>query len=147
MSKLIVENINLIEEQGDKAAYSPAEDQITLPLMEQFISAEEFYATAFHEMVHSTCQENRCNRLINTNPFSKEYAKEELIAEIGAAFLLNFAGIEHDETEKNNVSYIQAWLRHLQDDNRFIISASGKAEKAVEYIQHGNQKEEEVIAA
>ena len=74
----------------------------------------------------------------------EEYSKEELIAEICSAFLMNHIGIESSKTFKNSTAYIQSWLQVLRNDNRFIVSASSKAEKAMKYIL-GNI-EESVVA-
>ena len=65
---------------------------------------------------------------------SEEYSKEELVAEIGSANLLNIIGIETRKTFRNNAAYIQNWLSVLKNDVKFIVSAAGKAEKAVNYI-------------
>lgn len=124
---------------SDKAYYSPSQDLIHLPLIGQFINSNEYYSTAFHESIHSTMKENRCNRAEERKGKlvafgSEEYSKEELIAEIGSATLLNMIGIETDHSFKNSSAYIQSWLSVLKNDNRFIISASTKAEKAVKYI-------------
>ena len=72
---------------------------------------------------------------------SESYSKEELVAEIGSATLLNIIGIETPGTFKNNTAYIQNWLQVLKNDNRFVISASSKAEKAVRYILNDNTTE------
>lgn len=129
------EGITLEQEASDKAYYSPMRDLIHLPLIEQFPDAEEFYSVAFHEATHSTMKESRCNRPQSMAAFgSQTYSKEELVAEIGSATLLNIIGIETAGTFKNNAAYIQNWLQVLRNDSRFVVSASAKAEKAVRYI-------------
>lgn len=129
------EGITLEQEASDKAYYSPMRDLIHLPLIEQFPDAEEFYSVAFHEATHSTMKETRCNRPQSMAAFgSQTYSKEELVAEIGSATLLNIIGIETAGTFKNNAAYIQNWLQVLRNDSRFVVSASAKAEKAVKYI-------------
>jgi antirestriction protein ArdC len=121
--------------ESDNAYYQPTTDSITLPLMEQFNHVAEYYSTTFHEMIHSTGHESRLNRLERTAFFGNEsYSKEELIAEIGAATLVHHAGLETSESFRNSAAYIQSWLRVLKNDKRFIVSASGKAEKAVNLI-------------
>ena len=65
---------------------------------------------------------------------TEAYSKEELVAEIGAAALVNHVGLESDESFQNNAAYVQSWLKVLENDKRFIISAAGKAEKAVNLI-------------
>ena len=129
------EGIKFEQTASDEAYYSPAKDLIHLPLLEQFKDAAEYYSTAFHEATHSTLKENRCNRPQIMAFFgSDNYSKEELVAEIGSATLMNICGIETDRTVTNNVAYIQNWLKVLENDNKFIVSASSKAEKAVKYI-------------
>ena len=86
-------------------------------------------------MVHSTGHENRLDRLNKMAAFgSQEYSKEELIAEIGAAALINIAGIEKEKVFKNSTSYIQGWLSALKNDKKLIVAATGKAQKAIDYI-------------
>lgn len=133
------EQIQVEHTKGNKAFYSPMLDMIQLPLFEQFKSANEYYSTAFHESVHSTMKENRCNRAEdrkgkNVSFGSSEYSKEELVAELGSASILNMIGIETDKSFRNSTAYIQNWLQVLRNDVKFIVSASSKAEKAVNYI-------------
>ena len=133
------ERIQLEQAASNEAYYSPAADLIHLPLLEQFEKPEEFYSTAFHEATHSTMKESRCNRQEERKGKlvafgSEEYSKEELVAEIGAAGILNSLGIETTHSFRNSAAYIQNWLQVLRNDNRFIVSASSKAEKAINYI-------------
>ena len=131
------EHIGLNIAENNRAFYRPSDDSITLPNISQFERAEEFYATAFHEATHSTLKENRCNREAENKTAyfgNEDYSKEELVAEIGSSAILNFLGIETESTLKNNSAYIQSWIKVLKNDKKFIISASGKAEKAVKYI-------------
>ena len=138
----------LIEELiTNRAFYSPSRDYIQVPCKEQYDNVNEFYSTLFHEMVHSTGHKDRLGRLDANAKLasfgSEDYSKEELIAEIGSAFLMNHVGIETSKTFKNSAAYIQSWLKVLKDDNRFIVSASSKAEKAMKYIL---DIKEEIIA-
>lgn len=138
----------LIEELiTNRAFYSPSRDYIQVPCKEQYDNVNEFYSTLFHEMVHSTGHKDRLGRLDANAKLasfgSEDYSKEELIAEIGSAFLMNHVGIETSKTFKNSAAYIQSWLKVLKDDNRFIVSASSKAEKAMKYILNG--KEENLV--
>ena len=133
------ENITVEHVVSDKAYYSPSLDMIHLPLFEQFINANEYYSTAFHESVHSTMKESRCDRAEDRKGKlvafgSNEYSKEELVAEIGSASLMNIIGIETNKSFRNSSAYIQNWLSVLKNDVKFIVSASSKAEKAVDYI-------------
>jgi len=127
--------VKLTHESGDRAYYQPVFDRVVLPCMEQFKETAEYYSTAFHELTHSTGHESRLNRLDRTAFFGTEaYSKEELIAEIGAAALVNYSGLETPSSFRNNAAYIQNWLGVLKGDKRFIVSAAGKAEKAVKLI-------------
>ena len=133
------ESITVEHKAGDKAYYSPTLDLIHLPLFEQFTVANEYYSTAFHESVHSTMKESRCNRAEDRKGKlvafgSNEYSKEELVAEIGSANIMNILGIETNKSFRNSSAYIQGWLSKLRNDVKFIVSASSKAEKAVTFI-------------
>lgn len=133
------ENITIEHVKGDKAFYSPMFDKIQLPLFEQFKQSEEYYSVAFHESVHSTMKTSRCNRQEDRKGKvvsfgSEEYSKEELVGEVGSAQLMNLVGIETTKSFRNSTAYIQSWLKVLRNDNKFIVSASSKAEKAVNYI-------------
>lgn len=138
------ENIILVHKTGNKAFYSPEKDLIHLPLMEQFKNINEYYSTAFHEATHSTMKECRCNRAEERKGKlvafgSEEYSKEELVAEIGSANIMNILGIETKKSFRNSAAYIQNWLSVLKNDVCFIVSASSKAEKAVKYILNGSE--------
>jgi len=129
------EGVKLSHEEGDRAFYRPATDEVVLPMRKQFISMAEYYSTVFHELTHSTGHEKRLHRIATTAHFgSEEYSKEELVAEIGAAALVNHVGLETTHSLRNSASYIQNWLSILRNDKRFIVSAAGKAEKAVALI-------------
>ena len=123
--------------KGNQACYYPALDKIDMPQKENFIGNGEYYSTLFHEFVHSTGHSKRLNRpeLAELNSFgSMDYSKEELVAELGAAFLCSRAGI--DNTLENSAAYIQGWLKKLRsnDNQKWIVEAGGKAQKAVNYI-------------
>ena len=129
------ESVTLEHQQGDRAFYRPSTDTIVLPMREQFAETAEYYSTAFHEMTHSTGHAKRLDRLEKTAFFGSDaYSKEELIAEIGAAALVNRCGLETAKSFRNSAAYIQSWLQALKNDKRFIVSAAGKAEKAVALI-------------
>lgn len=131
------EHIQIKEIVSNDAFYSPASDYIQVPCREQYKEANEFYSTLFHEMIHSTGHKCRLNRLTtgaNARFGSQVYSKEELCAELGSAIILNQLGIETPQTFKNSAAYIQNWLQVLKNDNKFIVSAASKAEKAVNYI-------------
>lgn len=135
------EHLKIYEKITDKAFYTPTFDYIEIPCKEQYKNVEEFYSTLFHEMIHSTGYYKRLNRLesgASAGFGSETYSKEELTAEIGSAMILNRLGIETEKTFNNSTAYIQNWLQVLKNDNKFIISASSKSEKAVKYIFNEN---------
>ena len=123
------------EEVSAKAYYRPADDIVVLPKLSQFTSSQHYYATAFHELVHSTGHKDRLNRLTATAHFgNKEYSREELIAEIGSSILCNVTNIDTTDIMDNSAAYIQSWLKALKGDVNMVLVAAAKAEKAVEYI-------------
>ncbi len=127
------------ENQGisNSAWYSPVADKVHVPGMKQFFRPEEYYSTVFHELIHSTGNAKRLNRLRmgQNNHFGSEaYSKEELVAEIGAAVLQNYTGIETKESFTNSAAYIQSWLQVLQKDQKLIVITAAQAEKAVKWI-------------
>ena len=129
------EGVKLSHEEGDRAFYRPSTDEIVLPIRKQFMSTAEYYSTVFHELTHSTGHPSRLNRLTRPSFFGTEdYSKEELVAEIGAATLVNHVGLETGSSFRNSAAYIQNWLGVLKNDKRFIVSAAGRAEKAVNLI-------------
>ena len=129
------EGVKLSHQEGDRAFYRPSTDEVVLPIRKQFISTAEYYSTVFHELIHSTGHVKRLNRLSKPSFFGTEdYSKEELVAEIGAATLVDHVGLETSTSLRHNAAYIQNWLKVLKDDKRFIVSAAGRAEKAVNLI-------------
>ncbi|MBL7814742.1 MAG: DUF1738 domain-containing protein [Saprospiraceae bacterium] len=128
------------------AAYSPSLDSITMPSIARFDSAEDYYATLFHESIHSTGHPKRLNRegVANFDKFGSErYSLEELVAELGASFLCGVAGIDRDPIIENAAAYIQGWLKKLKDDKQFIFKAAAEAQKAVDYITRSSFDEAE----
>ncbi len=129
------EGVRIDRTEGDAAYYQSSADRIVLPLLSQFRETAEYYSTAFHEVVHSTGHSSRLARIDSTAHFGGEvYSREELIAEIGAAALVHHCGLETADSFTNSTAYIQNWLTALKNDKRLIVSAAGKAEKAVNFI-------------
>lgn len=124
---------NILHREGDRAFYSPTNDQITMPTKEQFDTPDRYYATALHELSHWTGHPSRLNRDTLSHPFgSEEYAKEELRAEIGSMMLGMNLGIGHDPGQ--HAAYVKSWIKVLEDNPREIYSASKDAEKIMSYI-------------
>jgi antirestriction protein ArdC len=125
-----------LEHAGQQAFYSPLADAIRIPEPTRFRSTEEYYATLFHELAHSTGHSTRLNRGLDTapKPFgSADYGKEELVAEMAAAYLCGHAGIRPAVIE-NQAAYISGWLAQLHHDKKLIITAAGAAQKAADWI-------------
>ena len=124
-------------EQSDKAWYSPSNDVVGMPARGLFHSSEEYYATEFHELAHSTGHATRLHRENFDNPVSfgsESYSKEELIAEMTAAMLCGIAGIEQRILE-NSAAYLKTWIARLKSDSRLLVSAASQAQKAADFIQ------------
>jgi antirestriction protein ArdC len=117
---------------GTEAFYVPATDRITVPAPSSFPSPGEFYATLFHEMGHSTGHTSRLNRLTAAQFGSHEYGREELVAEMTAAFLCAEAGI--DATFNNSAAYLSSWISTIREDNRAVVTAAGAAQRAADHI-------------
>jgi antirestriction protein ArdC len=119
-----------------KAYYRPSSDLVNMPQVETFMNSEEYYSTLFHELTHSTGHEKRLNRqgITEIAPFGTPlYSKEELVAEMGAAFLCGYTGIEY-ATIDNSAAYIQGWLGKLKNEKKLVILAAAQAQKAANYI-------------
>lgn len=123
---------------GSKACYTQSTDRIQMPPFESFETPMRYYAVLAHEICHWTKPPHRLNRDFGKKHYGDEgYAKEELVAELGACFLAADLGFE-PMPEEHHAAYIQSWLHVLKDDKRFIFQAASQAQKAVEYI-HGLQ--------
>lgn len=126
-----------VEKDKGRAYYDPTEDYINMPPIEQFESAEAYYATLFHEAIHSTGHAKRLAReeVVTPNKFgSIPYSHEELVAELGASFLCAITQIDREPIVENAAAYIQGWLKKLKDDKQFVFKAAAEAQKAVDYI-------------
>lgn len=125
-----------------QAAYSQAEDAVLMPDRSSFESADAFYSTLFHELVHSTGHSKRLDRksLTESGGFGSDpYSREELVAEMGAAFLCGATGIGQSYIQ-NSAAYVKHWLEHLRNDNKLLIQASAQGQKAVDFILRSDEK-------
>jgi len=120
------------------AHYSPSDDVVGMPSRERFDTKEAYYSTLFHELIHSTGHERRLNRpLTFISGYGRDpYCKEELIAEMGAAFLCAHAEIV-EETMRNSAAYIDGWLKQLRKDKTLVVQAAAQAQKAADFILGG----------
>jgi antirestriction protein ArdC len=124
---------------GNRAFYSPASDCVQMPPFESFRDAESYYATLAHEGTHWTRHPSRLDRDFGRKRFGDEgYAVEELVAELGSAFLC--ADLElTPEVREDHASYIASWIKVLKNDKRAIFSAASHAQRAADFL-HGLQK-------
>ena len=116
----------------DKAYYRPSDHTITVPSKSQFTSVEEYYSTVFHELTHSTSK--ALKRELGGKFGTEKYSFEELIAELGALFLMQTVGFDTSKTEINSTAYLKGWLKVLKSDVSFIVKASNKAQQALDYF-------------
>lgn len=120
---------------GDRAFYSPSGDYIQLPPKASFGKANEFYGVLAHETAHWSGHDSRLNRLSKLARFGDEaYAVEELVAELGAAFLLTELGVPQSDDLSNVTAYLGHWLKVLQRDHSAIFTAASAANAAVDHI-------------
>jgi antirestriction protein ArdC len=135
-----------IQHGGAKAFYSPARDRVQMPPFECFRDVPSYYATLIHELTHWTRHKTRLDREFGRKRFGDEgYAMEELVAELGAAFLCADLGLT-PEPRDDHAAYIASWLKVLKDDKRAIFTAAGHAQRAADFL-HGLQPESPCTAA
>ena len=135
VEQFIINTKAIIQHGGNKAFYSPSHDFIQMPPSQSFRDIESYYAILAHELTHWTSHSSRLDREFGQKRFGDHgYAMEELVAEIGAAFLCAFLGIT-PETREDHAAYIQSWLTVLKKDNRAIFTAASQAQRAVDYLR------------
>jgi antirestriction protein ArdC len=140
LDAMIEDTSAIIRHGGAKAYFAPSDDSIQMPLMEAFTGTdtstpeEAYYSTLCHEMVHWTGHSSRLDRLKNGKHGGRDYAYEELIAELGAAFL----GVEYGISSgprADHAKYLNSWLKALKNDNRLIFKAAAAASRAVDHMR------------
>lgn len=115
-----------------KPCYIPSKDFISMPAWTEFHGHNEFYATAFHELAHWTGHKTRLDRDLKNRFGTKEYAAEELVAELTAAFLSAEFSFDHTD---NGAAYIKSWIELLKEDKKAIFTAASAAQKAADYLR------------
>ena len=127
----------LVIDQTPKAYYSPGEDFVHMTERSACVSDSAYYDTLFHELTHASGHKSRLDRMEGDTAWckfgSKPYANEELVAEMGAAMLCAKSGI-FQETLDNSAAYMANWLTKLENDNRLVVHAAAKAQKAADWI-------------
>lgn len=124
---------------GNRACYVPSQDFIQLPRPEQFASRELYHATALHELTHWTGHKSRLDRAFGSRFGTEAYAFEELIAEMGAAFLCASIGVQNVPLE-DHASYLRSWLKILKQDKRAIFTAARHAQKASDFCLENSRQ-------
>ena len=130
-----MQNKPTIEHRESRAYYRPSTDTVNMPQRESFVNEEFYYSVMFHELGHSTGHKDRLDRKdCNEGQFGSEtYSKEELVAEMTAAFICGHCQIEN-KTIDNSAAYIQSWLGKLKNDSKLVVLAAAAAQKAADYI-------------
>ena len=124
-----------IHHGGNRAFYAPGRDLVQMPPFEAFRDKESYYATALHELTHWTSHKSRLDRSFDAKRFGDDgYAREELVAELGAAFLCADLGIT-PEIRDDHAAYLGHWLTVLKEDKRAIFSAAAHAQRAADFLQ------------
>lgn len=142
--------VNMPEIKRGEPSYVKSTDTIYVPDLKDFDDSENYYASLFHEVIHSTGHEKRLNRksLVESDGFGNSvYSQEELVAEFGASILMAYAGIESPAMTENNIAYLRGWLKPLKDDIKFAYNAMRDAHKATSYIIEAKKKKKEAEAA
>jgi antirestriction protein ArdC len=124
---------SIVRHGGNRAFYSPGGDFIQMPEFRQFIAADPYYSTLAHEHVHWSGAPQRCAREFGKRFGDNAYAFEELVAELGAAFLCAELGLSN-EPRQDHAAYLAGWLRVLQGDKRAIFTAASKAQAAADFL-------------
>src|SRR5262245_50938590 len=142
-----------IQHKWQLAFYSPDGDYVGMPEPELFNTHEDYYSVLFHELTHATGHESRLNRKGASGSDglwsafgSTPYAREELVAEMGAAFLCGHAGIV-ERTIENSAAYVSSWLERLRNDVRLVVTAAAQAQKAADLILNVQYKSETEVAS
>ena len=138
-----------IEHKGARACYRPATDTVTVPPLERFPKAEEHYSTLFHELAHASGHPSRLDRksIAEPQPFgSPDYSREELVAEMTAAFLCGACGLA-PATLENSAAYLDGWTKALKADAQAVVIAAAQAQKAADYIRNATPAAVQTTAA
>lgn len=142
----ITQKIVVILEAGTRAYYGAADDRIRMPDRGRFSCPENFYAVMLHELTHWTGHSSRLARDLWNRFGSEAYAMEELVAELGAAFLCAETGVAGKL--EHHANYVESWLRVLKNDKRAIVTAAAAASKAANFVLEGaGRRNGEVLEA
>ena len=129
---------------GKQPAFLPGRNRIEMPPVRHFRNTPAYYATLLHELTHWTGHKSRLDRKMSTDMKSDDYAFEELVAELGAAFLCAELGVVEDEMRHDHIEYIGSWIKLLRNDNKAIFEAARLANKAKQYLDNHQEEERKV---
>ena len=152
LADLIVENsgAEIDHINQNQAFYMPSLDKIVMPKKEQFTDDSGYYGTMFHELVHWTGHSSRLDRKFGARKGNDNYAKEELVAELGAAMLSAISKVDA-EPRADHAKYLNGWIKGLKDQPKMIMTAASNAEKAAQFIidqsTENSEKVKELVAA
>lgn len=125
---------------GNQAFYMPSGDYIQMPFRRQFVTPEAYYETCFHELCHYAESRTGFDRAKPEN----DYGFGELVAEIGACFLMGELNMPTTENLENHAAYLKSWLRGMNDDPKFIFQAAAQSSKATDYILSFSRQSETI---
>ncbi len=131
VDNLIATTSAVITHGGDRACYMPGPDRINMPHKAGFTDSGNYYATLLHEITHWTGSKTRLNRLYGARFGDQAYAREELVAEMGAAFLCGHCGIDG---HLQHAEYLNSWIKVLKSDKSAIVQAASAAQKAADFV-------------
>ena len=126
------DNLHSYEYGGDRACYIPSMDTIQMPMPDTFKRQSWYAQTLAHEIIHATGAEKRLNRLEKAGFGTDSYAKEELVAEFGAAMMCGALDIPADMEQ--SAAYLKSWAKRCKEEPSLLVSAANMAEKAVDYV-------------
>lgn len=136
--RLVNASLADVRHGGERAFYQPATDHIQMPERTLFFSREAYYATLLHELTHWTAHTARCNRPLQGRQHLEAYAFEELVAEMGSAFLCGHCGLlpaaGGEAPGLQHAAYIGDWLHALRKDRRLVFSAASLGQKAADFV-------------
>lgn len=142
--EFFIANTEAVIDHGQNSAfYSPLTDHIGMPSLEMFDTDVDYFSTLLHELTHWTGHKDRCDR-DQANKFgTEEYAKEELVAEVGSAFLCRILGIEKTVRE-DHAKYLNNWIKIIQDDSKAMVKAFSQAQKSIDFLEKLQLEKREV---
>lgn len=143
-AKEFFDNLDYLEViEHHQPHYAPLTDTIGMPIINDFVSADEYYSTLSHEHTHATGIKTRCNRDNFNSSKKSDYAFEELVAEIGSIFVMARLGLNTAPIQDNSAAYLKSWLETLQNDKKYLWRAASQATNAYTFMVDNQYQNEE----